>query len=198
MNIRMWFVLTLALSFSSACSTTPTPNSPRELASLPLPSPTIFSMPTSLPGSLPTITSMPDLPWLPTPTGDTYAPPFVPACNGIQSLDQQFKLPWDKWDPAKLDRVIKHSLWNNWTYYRCAQSMTAVAAFYRQWMPTPPYNWYEDSFEEHVEGTLAIYNDSKVSAIAGYRWVYLMFIPDGTNASSSFMAVTWWNAPYTC
>jgi hypothetical protein len=192
------FVLTLALGFSAACSTMPTPNSQRELALLPLPTPTLFSTPTSASVSLPTVTPMPDLPWLPTPVGDYYAPPFVPACQGIQVLDQQFKLPWDKWDPAKLDRVIKHQLWNNWTYYRCAQPMTAVAAFYRQWMPQPPYNWFEDSFEEHLEGTLGIYNDSKVSAIAGYRWVYLMFIPDSSNAQDSLMAVTWWNAPYTC
>ena len=196
MNIRAWFVLIAAMSLSSACRTaaTPTPQGPLEYIYAPtLESGTSTASTTSQPGA-PT----PDVPLLPAKVGDNSAPPSVPACSGIQNLVEPFNLPWDKWDPTKEDRVIKHAQWNNWTYYHCDQSVPAVSAFYRQSMLLPQFNWFEESFEERPEGTLAIYNNSNSSPIAGYRWIYLMFIPDPSAAQTARMAVVWWDAPYTC
>ena len=196
MNMRFWLVLIVVSSLCSACGPATTPPPAGTLGSVPL-STTQITAPTLATGSQSTEPAA-NLPLLPAKVGDNYAPPSVPACPGIQSLAQPFNLPWQIWDPAKEDRVIKHALENNWTFYHCAQSVTALSAFYHQWMPTPPYNWFEDSIEDHSEGTLAIYNNSKVSTVAGYRWVYLAFIPDPSNSQSSKMGVVWWDAPYTC
>jgi hypothetical protein len=194
MKICTLFVLTIAMSLSVACAATPTP----------VPSPTLPS--TSLqcslqdfsPPSTPSLAPERTIPPLPLPIDGHYAPPDVPTCIGAVSLGQPFKLPWDKWDQAKLERVIAHAIESNWTYYQCAQPASEAVAFYRQWMRAPEYNWFEDSVEERAEGTLAIYNNSTTSSTGGYRWVYLIFLPDKSDTRISNLAVTWWNAPYSC
>jgi hypothetical protein len=189
MYIKAWFVLGVVLGMSVACAPLVQPT--------PIPTPTRILI-APVVSATPTVVVLPVLPLLPTPVGNSFAPPYVPACQGAQNLDQPMKLPWEIWDESKLQRVIIHSLESNWTYYRCSQSLKSLTAFYRQTMPLSPYDWLEDSAEEHDEGTLLIYNDSKVSVTPGFRWVYLALLPEKSNANISYLIATWWNAPWSC
>jgi hypothetical protein len=197
MNIRIWFVLAIALCLSSACATTPA------LMPTPQPNGLVPATPLALifPPTLPAPIEQPPLPPLPKPLGDmadNYTPPGVPACKGAQSLDKTIRFSWEQWDSAEWKHVITHAWLTQWTYYRCPQPLDAVSDFYRQWMISPAYNWSENHVEQHPDGTLLVYNNSTVSTVAGYRWVYLWLLPEKSDDQVSDLVAVWFDAPYNC
>ncbi len=187
MNIRLWSLLIIALYLSSACAAAPVTTLTR--TPIRIPSPT----------SLPTAALESPLLLLPSPQGDRYAPPDVPACRGAKLMDEPIKFSWESTAHSSTNVGFSNVPESKWTYYRCNESRAALSAFYRQFMPKPPYHWLEMDVEARNEGTLAVYNNSPVrSSTQGYRWVYLWFLPEKSDDLVSYLVAAWWDAPHSC
>ncbi len=175
MSVRAVFVMCLAIFLCPACSpaSTPTP------VPTPRPSPTVV---------------------LPTPTGlrasavsDHYAPAAVPACKGTQGLERSIVFSW-----VGIEDIMQNAPEPNWTYYRCAESPDALAAFYRYWMPDAQYRWIGEQWEQQPSGTMAAYFTNTGNPADPNRWLHLWFLPDPSSVHSSYLVAAWWIAPKSC
>jgi hypothetical protein len=173
-NVHRWFISLIALWVCVGCTITPTPS----------PVPTPVSSPTLI---------------LPSPTGlmstavlNRLAPANVPACPGAQDLDKPIELSW-----TGMEDVRQSTPELNWTFYRCNESQSTVAAFYRRWMPEP-YRWVQTYWEERTNATLGIYFYSTGTSSLPNRWLYLWFLPDASAKRNSFLVAAWWEAAKSC
>lgn len=92
---------------------------------------------------------------------------------------------------------MMHSTKEQWTYYRCDQPLAAVSAFYQQSLPSS-YGWYEDNIQEYQGGILLVYNNSPVSSVSYYRWLYLWLFPEESNSQVSDLVAVWFDKVGTC
>ncbi|MBI5652768.1 MAG: hypothetical protein HZC40_20325 [Chloroflexi bacterium] len=166
-----------------------------------MPTPTTVNGPTQTPVvaqlrsalPIPSLATFPSIIPFPEPMGDRYPPPGVPVCQGLRLLDAPVKFSWDQ-----SQEVMANAPENQWTFFQCPQTQRALAAFYRERMISAEYKWLETHWDERAEGTLGIYNSSLVSLTHSYTWVYLWFLPNSSNPSTSYLIAAWWNAPHTC
>ncbi len=172
--MRALFVACIVLCVCSACVPRPTPTP----VSTPVPTPTV--VPPS-PGVLP------------SPASNHYAPASVPACQEVQALETPVQFSW-----AGIEDIVQNAPEANWTYYRCAGSPAALAAFYRQWMPEAQYRWAEERSEQQPAGTMAAYFTNTGNPADPNRWLYLWFLPDPSSERTSYLVMAWWIAPKTC
>jgi hypothetical protein len=118
--------------------------------------------PTPVPTPIPTATVAPFPTRFPTPT--IYDARHMPGCDGFEPLADRFRFEWPGIEEIK-DVT-------DWAYFRCTQSPTQVAAFYREKMVNPPYNWQEIAWVERPEGTLGVYFHTVFQ-----RWLYVWMLP---------------------
>ncbi len=216
MKTRTCLALSLALCLTVACAAKPTllpAQTPVSSSTLPASATVSFSSQTSSPPSAATRLPSPLPPTvpaaplgaaetlLPMPGGamqERVPPPNVPACLGVKSLEQEIDFSWKEHDAADWKRVKTHGTRQQWTYFRCGQPVVAASAFYRQIMPSAPYNWYEDHVEEYSEGTLLVYNNSPEPTVPGFRWVYLWLFPVASDSQVSDLVAAWFDKPASC
>ena len=178
----------------AACTVEPTTISVAPTMSVSLTTPRVVpTIPAFSPPVTPWVAPERTLSPLPKPIDDHYAPPDVPACKNAESLRETIKVDWEN-----VQDVMESAPDNQWTFYRCAQSQPSLSAFYRQWLVAPEYSWLETRWEERATGTLAVYNNSLVSPTHSYRWLYVWFLPDKSDANVSYLIAAWWNAPHVC
>ncbi len=217
MNKRIWLALSITLCLSAACAAIPVPQqsslqtlTPRPLdtatpAQTPTSPPTppvpgrstpAAVAPTSRPNTAPAAPLNPSAYSLPKPVGamqDRLPPPDVPACPGAKSLEKPIDFSWEQRDASDWREVNTRTSQEYWTFYRCDQPPTAAAAFYRQWMLSPLYDWLEDHVEEYPEGTLLVDKKHMEGTKHGYRWVYLWLLPEASNSQVSSLVAVWYD-----
>ncbi len=178
MNGRAIPILLITLCFAPGCATVSTPPA--------------IGVPTLTPIPVPLVTLDPPRGFLPTPIADRIAPQDVPGCKDAQNLNQPVKFSW-----VGIEDVVQNTPELNWNYYRCSQSQVSLAAFYRQWMIKPPYNWLETYWEERTEVAMGVYYNNSGNATIPNRWLYLWFLPEKAHDQISYLVVAWWNVrPY--
>ncbi len=150
-----FLILAMLLIVLSACAAPPTPT----------PMPTIT--PTPLPTKVPT----------PSPTQTAYQYLGSPGCDGFTVLSERITFSWED-----IEEFLDSG---SWGYYRCAGNAAETAAFYRQKMIQPQYNWQEFNWVEQPQGTLGVYFHT-----AYQEWMYLWFLPgSGVSGSNLVSAV---------
>ncbi len=138
------------------------------------------SVPTSLPAASPTpiTTSVPTAVSTPMSIAD-YILSVTPRCDGIQILDQPVKFVW-----PNVEQRLKDLEGSDWGYFSCPRPVAEVSAFYREHMPTPPYNMNETNWVDRSEGTLGIYYHT-----ARQTWTYLWVVPQPGGLQTSYVIV---------
>ncbi len=128
------------------------------------PQPTPTPLPTSTPVARPTMTAAP------FPTLTRYEDLGVPGCSGFTVLVDPVQFTWEGLEEVK-DA-------GDWGYYRCASSASDTAAFYKEKMVKPPYNWQEFNWVELPAGTLGVYFHTVFQ-----KWLYLWFLPGASGTT---------------
>ncbi len=103
----------------------------------------------------------------------------IPSCTGIETEPQPIKFAW-----PNIDQRIKELQGADWGYYRCPQSQAEAAAFYRQKMPTPPYNMVETNWVARAEGTVGVYFNAAMNG-----WSYLWIVPVPGDGQSAYIII---------
>ncbi len=127
--------------------------------------------PTATVTAVPTATPKPT----PYPTLTAYEDRNIPPCDGFTVLPQAFPFTWPGTEGA--EDV------SDWGYFHCDLTVNRSAAFYRQKMINPPYNWQEFNWVELPEGTLGVYFHTVYQ-----RWFYLWMLPT-PNSQGSYLVL---------
>ncbi len=126
---------------------------------------------TAPPTELPAITS--------TPAGSRTEMPPLPACTGMQKLNDPVEFDW-----PNLKASMEQFIASAWEYYSCEQPPAEVARLYREALPNAPYNLSEMNWLQRDQGTLGIYFSQ-----AGL-WYYVWFLPQPGDARRSYLVLT--------
>ncbi len=166
---RFWSVLCLAL-LSVIAAGTPEPAPPPTLQATPTPMPSVT--PASTPAVNATSAATDSQPEVPA----DYFPSDMPACKDFEVLGRRPQFDWPTIDKVGTDA--------DWVTYRCGNKPSDLAAFYREKMVQPPYNWLETGWTELPQGTLGVYFH------AGFQsWKYLWFLKDPASSDSTILVI---------
>ncbi len=129
----------------------------------------LFAAPTPTPTATPVPTTT--LTPTPYPTLTAYEDRNIPPCDGFTIIPEAFPFTWPGIEEAQ-DA-------SDWGYFHCDLTVIQAAAFYRQKMVNPPYNWQEFNWVELPEGTLGVYFHTVYQ-----RWFYLWVLPTSSKLGS--------------